>query len=53
MDECFDKREKIIYERGRPIIDYQAVCVPSTNKMTKKDKVTFFASVSERQKYEW
>lgn len=27
MDECFDAREIIVEEYGRPIINYQAVCV--------------------------
>lgn len=27
MTACFDAREKIIEEKGRPIINYQAVCV--------------------------
>jgi hypothetical protein len=30
MNECFDKREIFIEEKGRPIYNYQAVCVPNT-----------------------
>lgn len=28
MAECFDAREKLVEELGRPIIDYQVICVP-------------------------
>lgn len=31
MDECFDRREDIIKILGRPIIDYQAVCLRISN----------------------
>jgi len=27
MDQCFDAREKVVESIGRPIINYQAVCV--------------------------
>jgi hypothetical protein len=27
MDECFDAREMLVQEIGRPLIDYQAVCI--------------------------
>lgn len=27
MDECFDAREQLIETIGRPIVNYQAVCV--------------------------
>lgn len=27
MDECFEAREKIVKEWGRPSINYQVVCV--------------------------
>lgn len=27
MDECFDAREKFVEVIGRPIVNYQAVCI--------------------------
>ena len=27
MDECFDARERLVEVIGRPIVNYQAVCV--------------------------
>jgi len=27
MDECFHAREKIVEMTGRPVINYQAICV--------------------------
>lgn len=30
MDECFAAREELIEQVGRPIVNYQAICVPST-----------------------
>ena len=27
MTECFEKRESVIQELGRPLINYQAVCI--------------------------
>jgi hypothetical protein len=30
MNECFAAREELIEEVGRPIVNYQAICVPST-----------------------
>lgn len=27
IDECFDMRELVVEELGRPIVNYQAVCV--------------------------
>jgi hypothetical protein len=27
MDECFDAREQLIEVIGRPIVNYQAVCI--------------------------
>jgi len=31
IDECFNAREHVIQEIGRPIINYQAICVIKTN----------------------
>lgn len=31
MDECFMAREVVVQEIGRPIINYQAICVPEDN----------------------
>jgi hypothetical protein len=28
MPECFDAREKLIETVGKPIINYQAICIP-------------------------
>ena len=27
MDECFDARDKLVEVIGRPIVNYQAVCI--------------------------
>lgn len=27
MDECFDARELLVHELGKPIVNYQAICV--------------------------
>lgn len=27
MDECFDAREQLVEAIGRPIVNYQAVCI--------------------------
>jgi uncharacterized membrane protein YphA (DoxX/SURF4 family) len=27
MNECFDAREQLVEQLGRPIVNYQAVCV--------------------------
>ena len=34
--ECSEFREKEIFERGRPIINYQAICVISSEKTYAK-----------------
>ena len=33
MDLCFDKRDEIVEELGRPIVNYQAVCVLDTKSV--------------------
>ena len=30
MLQCFDDRDKIVEDIGRPIIDYQSICIPTT-----------------------
>jgi hypothetical protein len=30
MEACFDHREKVVEIKGRPIVNYQVVCVPKT-----------------------
>ena len=32
MDECFARREELVEKFGRPIVDYQAVCVHYKNQ---------------------
>tara|TARA_R110000823_G_scaffold2934_4_gene11672 strand:+ start:1612 stop:1794 length:183 start_codon:yes stop_codon:yes gene_type:complete len=32
LASCFEARENIIQELGRPIVDYQAICVNKTGK---------------------
>jgi hypothetical protein len=32
MDECFDAREVLVQEIGRPVVNYQAICVIKTQK---------------------
>jgi len=27
MDECFDARELLVQEIGRPVVNYQAICI--------------------------
>jgi len=27
MAECFEAREKLVEQEGKPIVDYQAVCI--------------------------
>ena len=27
MTDCFDDRERIVYDLGKPIINYQVVCI--------------------------
>ncbi len=34
MDDCFNYREEVIKMKGRPIINYQAICL-----MVKRNKV--------------
>lgn len=34
MTACFDAREKIIEEKGRPIVNYQVVCVAKMEMKT-------------------
>lgn len=36
MAECFEERDKLIEIYGRPIIDYQAVCIRKTGYLIKK-----------------
>jgi hypothetical protein len=31
MDECFDAREQLVEDIGRPIVNYQAVCIIQKN----------------------
>lgn len=28
MDECFQAREQVVENVGRPIVNYQALCIP-------------------------
>jgi len=28
MDECFEERERIVIKRGKPLINFQAICIP-------------------------
>jgi hypothetical protein len=42
MNECFDAREKLVLELGKPIVNYQAVCVnwvddPEALKQQRED----------------
>jgi len=30
MNECFKARERVVKEIGKPIIDYQAICIAKT-----------------------
>jgi len=32
MDECFEARELLVLELGRPVVNYQAVCIQTTGK---------------------
>ena len=36
MDECFDAREQLVEDIGRPIVDYQAVCIIQNNQKNLK-----------------
>ena len=38
MDDCFSAREELIENVGRPIINYQAICVPSTFVKENEDE---------------
>jgi len=29
MDSCFERREEIVTEVGKPIVNYQVICVPT------------------------
>ena len=37
MDECFEAREQLVQDIGRPIVDYQAVCVIQTDQKNLKE----------------
>jgi len=40
MADCFNMRDKLVEEIGRPIINYQAICVPhimKTEEVTTED----------------
>ena len=37
MDECFLAREQLVREIGRPIVNYQAVCVTQSNQKNLKE----------------
>ena len=32
MDDCFDRRDDMVETIGRPIVNYQAVCIISDNR---------------------
>lgn len=37
QDTCFEAREYVILEYGRPIINYQAVCIPKAENIASRD----------------
>lgn len=37
MDECFDAREQLVEDIGRPIVNYQAVCIIQNNQKNLKE----------------
>ena len=37
MDECFDAREQLVEDIGRPIVNYQAVCIILNNQKKLKE----------------
>ena len=37
MDECFLAREQLVEDLGRPIVNYQAVCVIQNNQKNLKE----------------
>jgi hypothetical protein len=42
MNECFDAREKLVEKTGKPIINYQAVCVPySKERLFREGRPSF------------
>ena len=34
MTACFEKREEIIERVGRPLVNYQVICIPKSEEIT-------------------
>lgn len=41
MEECFDAREVVVEGIGRPIINYQALCLVQSDQKFKKRETWF------------
>lgn len=39
MNDCFKEREKIVQEFGRPVVEYQVVCVQTSRYFEEKGEI--------------